>query len=197
VPADRITRVRIEHAPSEPRDWVPAVFDWKQALWSFAKGVIVVALVAAAIAAVAPERMAALRKSLLARPFRAIWIGFLAESTAIGAVVLLALTIIGLMLAPVALAAVLLGGFLGYVVAAYALGVGLMLAIGRPEPATLGERALSAAAGALLAGLIALIPWIGWLFVLAAVLAGLGALTTMVFRPAFFADSGGETGGVA
>jgi hypothetical protein len=62
-----------------------------------------------------------------------------------------------------------------------------MIAIGRGEPETLGARALAALVGATLAGLIALIPLAGWLFVLALVLAGVGAITLRMFRPAFFA----------
>lgn len=184
IPAERISRKEIETASA---DGMPRVFSWKWAIWSFVKGVLVFAVAAALIAAVVPERLAALRKQILAAPFRSLWFGFLAQSAVIGAVVLLAITIIGLALAPVVIALAVIGGFIGYVIAAYAIGVGLLQAIGKPIPASLGQRALAGGAGALIAALIALVPFVGRLFVLAAVLAGVGALTLHLFRPAFFA----------
>ncbi len=63
-----------------------------------------------------------------------------------------------------------------------------MLAFGRLEPESIGDRALAAAVGALAVGLIALVPLLGWLFVLAVTLAGIGALCMRLFRPAFFSD---------
>ena len=96
------------------------------------------------------------------------------------------MTLIGLIVSPAAVLLALIGGFAGYVVSVYAFGVGLMLAFGRPEPDSIGERAVAAGVGALLAGIIALIPFLGWLFVLALVLSGVGAITLRLFRPQFF-----------
>lgn len=134
-----------------------------------------------------PGPLAALRRQVLAAPFRSLWFGFLALSTLAGAGILLAMTLIGLLVTPAAVLAALAAGFVGYVIGAYALGVGLVMALGRPEPASLGARALAAGAGALVAGFVALVPLIGWLFVLALTLAGVGALTLRVLRPSFFA----------
>jgi len=186
IPADRIIREKVEAGDWPPAD-MPRVFSWRRMLWSFVKGVIIVALVAAAIAAVAPERLADMRRKVLDAPFRSLWMGFLAQSTVIGAALLLLITVVGIFVAPAAVVLALLGAFLGYVVAAYSIGVGLMIAIGRGEPDGLAARALAAGVGALLAALIALIPILGWLFVLAATLAGVGALTMHLVRPRFFA----------
>ncbi|MDX2485040.1 MAG: hypothetical protein QNK42_15410, partial [Pseudodonghicola sp.] len=62
------------------------------------------------------------------------------------------------------------------VVGAYAFGVALLSAAGRALPDGIGERALAAGVGALAAGLIGLVPFLGWLFVLLVLLTGLGAL---------------------
>ena len=49
------------------------------------------------------------------------------------------------------------------------------------------ERVAAAFIGALIVGLIGLIPVLGWIFVFALTLAGAGAITTRIFRPTFFA----------
>lgn len=179
--ADRVERREID-------DWDgPQAPGWGRAILWFITGVIVVAALAALIAALVPGRLAEMRKQLLARPFRTLWLGFLAQSTVIGAAVLFAMTIIGLLLSPAMVMLALIGGFAGYVVSAYSFGVGLLLAFGTKEPDSIGDRALAAAVGALAAGVIGLIPFLGWLFVLALVLAGVGAITERVIRPVFFA----------
>jgi hypothetical protein len=160
-----------------------------RAIAGFLLGVIVVAALAALIAALVPERLAEMRRRILARPFHTLSMGFLTQSSVIGAGVLFAMTIIGLLLTPAMLLLALVGGFAGYVVAAYAFGVGLVLAFGRPEPDSIRDRATAAGIGALAAGVIGLIPFLGWLFVLALVLTGVGAITMRVVRPVFFADT--------
>lgn len=183
VPSDRIERREIE-------EWDgPRVPSWRWAIANFLLGVVVVSALAALIAALVPERLAEMRRQVLAQPFKTLWLGFLAQSVIIGAGVLFGMTIIGLLLTPAMVFLALAVGFAGYVVAAYAFGVGLLLAFGKPEPDSIGDRALAAAVGALSAGIIGLIPFLGWLFVLALVLAGIGAITRRVIRPTFFADS--------
>jgi hypothetical protein len=182
VSADRIDRREVEEweGPQPP--------SIRRAVASFLLGVIVVAGLAALIAALVPDRLADMRRLILARPFHTLWLGFLTQSAVIGAGVLFAMTIIGLLFTPAMILLALVGGFCGYVVAAYAFGVGLLVAFGKSEPELIGDRALAAGVGALAAGIIGLVPFFGWLFVLALVLAGIGAITLRVIRPVFFAD---------
>ena len=190
IPADVIDPARIERFPDRPVAGLDRPMprpNWAGLLGGYLAGVLVVALVAAFLAAVAPGPLAEMRRALLARPFGTLGWGFLTLSAVIGAGLVLALTLVGILLVPAALVLAVIGGFFGYVVASYSFGVGLMLAAGRSAPETLGRRALAALIGAAVAGLIALIPFLGWLFVLALVLAGVGAITLRAFRPAFFA----------
>lgn len=176
APADRVERRRIEewdHDFGGGREWV----GWRGAIGGFLFGVLVVAAVAAAIAALAPDSLAAMRRRILDRPGRSLMVGFVAQSALIGAGIVVALTVIGLLLTPAFMILAVLAGFFGYVIGSYALGVGILSAAGRGEPGSTGDRALAAGVGALAAGLIGLIPFLGWLFVLAVVLTGLGAIT--------------------
>ena len=184
VPEDRIERRKISEWEEGSRHL--KVWDWRSAVGKFLVGVIVVALLASLIAAIVPQTLAEMRRGVLDRPFRNLWFGFLTQSAVVGSAILFAMTVVGLVLSPAAVLLALIGGFAGYVVAVYAFGVGLMLAFGRPEPDSIGERALAAGIGALVAGIIALIPLLGWLFLLALVFSGIGAITMRLFRPGFF-----------
>lgn len=163
-------------------------FNWRNALLAFFSGVILVAAIAALIAGIAPQHLANMRKAILLRPFRTLGLGFITQAAVIGSAVLFAMTVIGLLFAPASVLLAFILGFLGYVIGAYAFGVGFMLVLGRNEPTTFQQRALAAATGALVVALLGLIPFLGWLFVLAIVLTGIGAITTRMFRPMFFAE---------
>lgn len=185
VPADRLERRQIEEwegdMPVQP-------FSIWSAITGFVLGVIVIALLAALIAALAPRPMAAMRKRVLETPGRALLLGFVAISALIGAGIVLAMTLIGLLLSPAAFLLAVLTGFLGYVIGAYALGVWLVKLAGRGVPDSTADRAIAAGIGALVAGLLGLVPFLGWLWVLALVLAGSGAIATGLFRPRFFTE---------
>lgn len=156
-------------------------------LTEFLIGVTIIASLASVIAAVAPTKLTALRQCIFDRPLRTLWFGILAESALIGSTIILIVTIIGLVLAPATLAAALVIPYAGYVVAAYALGVGLLMAMGQPEPNGIGSRALAAGMGALTAGVIGAIPYIGWVSVVGLSLTGVGSLALWLFRPQFYA----------
>jgi len=188
APDERIERrLRPEGRPEWERAMPEVGVSTGGMIAGFLAGVLAVGLDGAFIAAIAPRGLAGLRENLLARPFRGLWLGFLAMSVLFGAVAVLGLTLIGLLAAPALLIAAAVAGVAGYVVAAYAFGVGLMRLAGRGLPDSLGPRALAAFLGALAAGLIGLIPFLGWLFVLALALAGFGALVERWVRPRFFA----------
>jgi hypothetical protein len=160
------------------------------AVGSFLWGVLVVAILSAILAALAPESLAAMRARILNRSVASIGFGFLAVSAAIGSAVVLAISFVGLLLLPVALAVALLLWFAGYVIGAYAIGAGLWIWLRNEAPFGVVERGLTGAIGAAVVGLVALIPIIGWVFAVLVTLAGAGALTLGLFRPAFYADTG-------
>lgn len=184
VPEERVERRAIE-------EWSDAaealqVWSWQQAIWQFVKGVVLITALAALVAALAPNRLADLRRNILDRPFRNLLMGFLAVSVLIGSTVLLMMTLVGLVLAPLTVVTAIASAFAGYVVGAYALGVWLTMLAGRPEPDSIAARAIAAAVGAVVVAVIGLIPFFGWLFVLALSLAGAGAIAVWLVKPRFF-----------
>lgn len=180
---DRVER-RVAEKQAEPQQ--PS---WRPSIGDFVFEVIVVAVLAVLVAALMPTRLAGMQQRVLARPLHTFWLGFLALSAVIGACVLLAITIIGLPLVAALALLAFIGIIFGYVIATYVLGVRLLLAAGRPELDSIGNRAIAAGTGALAAAVIGLIPYLGWLFAIALAFAGIGAITVQLVRPVFFAET--------
>jgi hypothetical protein len=186
IPASVAPPERVELRSLEARDDIPGGFAevrrtaGRAAVAGFVLSVLTVAALAAAAIAIAPDQVARWRAQALDRPGPSLVAGFLVLSTTVGAGFVLALTIIGI---PFLLAALLLAGLMGYagyVMGAYILGVGLWLRLGRAMPGDVLPKAGLALLGAFVAGLVALIPLLGWLVVLALALTGLGAIASEI-----------------
>ncbi|MGB8622888.1 MAG: hypothetical protein WCD16_08710 [Paracoccaceae bacterium] len=184
ISADRIERRPAEAWRGETRTLSP--FSWGGFLLRYLGALVVVAALAALLAAVLPGQMAAMRRRILDAPLRTLWFGFLTESAVFGSAILFAVTLIGIFLSPASILMAVIGGFVGYLIGSYAFGVGLLRLFGREEPGSTRARMGAAALGSGVVCLIALIPIIGWIIALAVTLAGVGALTSRIFRPRFF-----------
>jgi hypothetical protein len=148
-------------------------------------GILAVGLLGTLFGAIAPKQLAALREQVLDKPLRTGLLGFAGLSALVGSVVFLAMTGIGIVVIPVSLIAAVLLGIGGYVIGTYSIGVWVTAVAGRPMPKSVGDRALAAFAGAAIGALIGLIPWLGWLAVMAIFLVGAGAVVVRITRPAF------------
>jgi len=183
---DRVDPARVDRrgrAPHEMRERLGV--DWGEAIVGVVVATLVLALLAALVKALAPRGVERLGAVAAAAPWRALWMGFLALSTLIGAAFVLALTLIGLLAAPVLFVAAGLLAILGYVIGVYLLGTLAWSRFGGLEADSLGEYALVALIGAVLATLVGLVPFLGWLTLLALALVGIGALAIAALRPTF------------
>ncbi len=111
-----------------------------------------------------------------------LW-GFLALAAIPVAVVILLATVIGIPLALVALLGYFALLLVGYVAAGIALGDATLARWWAARAAHRGWRALAAALGVLVIGLAALIPWLGSLIAMLALVAGMGALLLQARAP--------------
>ncbi len=152
----------------------------RAAFTGFIVSVLTVAALAAAALAIAPEHVAKWRAQALSAPGQSFVAGFLLISTIAGAGIVLALTIIGIPLLFAALILAGLVGYAGYVMGAYMLGVGLWVRFGNEIPTEILPKAGLALLGAFVVGVVALIPFLGWLVVLALALTGAGAIATVI-----------------
>ena len=191
VPAARIARKTVEEWS---KDAPTSIGVSRQTIWrGLLSTIVTVTVLAALLAALIPAKLSQMRATFLARPLRSFWFGFLTLSAAIGTSVVLAMSLIGLLAMPLSIVLAIIIGFVGYIVGAYALGVGLLSLIGRADPGTWIERALAAAVGAVVIAGIGLVPFVGWLVVLAVTLTGVGALCIVFFRPRFYSEAAPAT----
>lgn len=194
IPPSVINQSQVtRHVVAGEDGWVEQGGDMmSQSLWAMAKGflgvVVAVAVAAIILAALFPKFVAGARGAALGSPLRTVWIGFLALSATVGSMPLLVMTGVGILLLPVSIFLILLLWFLGYVIGAYTLGVGLIQAIGRGLPDSFLDRAVAALIGAVAISLLALIPYVGWWVVLIMIWIGSGAVIAHLFRPGFFTD---------
>jgi hypothetical protein len=152
----------------------------RAAITGFFVSVLTVAALAAAALAIAPAQVAQWREQALSAPGQSFVAGFLLVSTIAGAGLVLALTIIGIPLLFAALFLAGLVGYAGYVMGAYIFGVGLWVRLGNEIPTDILPKAGLALMGAFIVGVVALIPLLGWLVVLALALTGAGAIATVI-----------------
>jgi len=178
APADRIEILQAEsydeaHGAAWPMVERPS---FGARIGRFLTGVLIVTGLAVALAALMPDRLAELRERSVEHPGQSLWAGFLGLSTLVGAGFVASLTIVGIVLLPAAILLAVLAMLAGYVLGIYVLGGAIWNAMGRAAPVDLASKALMALAGAVLAALIGLIPFLGWLFVLALGMVGVGAM---------------------
>jgi hypothetical protein len=156
------------------RSPAPAVFG----VWTLGLMVMAVVLVAAV-----PGFFGRVAEAARARFGWSMLAGFLALAAVPLAVLILLATVIGAPLALFALLAYLALLLAGYVTAGIALGDTVLRRWYAARAAHRGWRALAAALGVLAIGLAALIPWLGALIALVALLAGMGALLLQARAP--------------
>ncbi len=185
VPASVIPADRIDRHPDLHQAMMNMGPNWWTVAGSFVLGFVLVGLFAAIVAVLAPAGLEELRRITGSSPFRTLFIGFLALSTLLGSAIVLGLTLVGLVLAPVILLLAVLLCLLGHLIAIYLLGRMVLARFGQLVPDTFPERFFTGLTGAVLIFLLALVPILGWLIVYLLTLVGIGAFSIGVFRPEF------------
>ncbi|NNU79527.1 hypothetical protein HMH01_03655 [Halovulum dunhuangense] len=191
IPAERVTLHRIDaFERGDHGDWRRPVPSTPQIVAGLLMAVLVTGLIAALVIAAAPERVAEWRGLALAHPFRALLSGFLVTSALSGSVIVLAFTLLGILLVPFVFVLTWAVLYAGHVLGAYLLGAGIWQAAGREMPQGFPGKLGIAAMGALLLALSWAVPVLGWLFVMAITLIGVGTLAafalprdTLLHRP--------------
>lgn len=169
ISADRITYERVEpyEETANPVDrftqrpfWVPALFCF---IGLLLLGTIWLALF--------PKRSEIAYRTLTAKPFKSLLYGVLGLATLIGLIPALAITLIGIPLIPIVIAALMLAGLIGYIAGVFFLAARIAEAFGF-VPDTMGRKAFLLAIGLVIGALIWMIPFISWLLQLIIFFAG-------------------------
>ncbi len=184
APASRVTIERVEKSDYSgdmrdiARDSIKGFFpDWLGKLTIlavlFVVGIIWLALF--------KQRSAIAYRVSMGSPIKSAFFGTLALSAFIGLIPVVAMTIIGIPLVPVALVLLVLACLIGFIAGAYFIGAKLISSFGLDvEPTATGimkSKTIALIAGLVSAFLLGLIPFIGWLITIFIVCFGLGGIT--------------------
>ncbi|MGB0496737.1 MAG: hypothetical protein ACPGID_00230 [Rubricella sp.] len=190
IPEARITRIEIDRFEREEGPVINPAMIVRTVVLGTLAGILFTGLVATIAIAMAPETIAGWRRAALARPGSTILTGFAALALLIGGGLLFGATIVGILIMPFLFLVAGLLAYLGYVLGAYILGVGIWMAFGREEPGTLPLKFALACLGALVVALTLVIPLLGWLFTLGITVLGVGAMTARLMAGAFARERG-------
>jgi glucan phosphoethanolaminetransferase (alkaline phosphatase superfamily) len=139
---------------------------------------LVLFVLGAAFIALMPKGVAALQTIAEKRPFRNLGVGLLAFAAVIGLVPLVALTVIGIVLLPFVAIFIAIACSLAYLAGVYFTGTQIGRAFFRIE--TNAHRLAILVASIVIAALIGLIPFAGWLVSLGLTTFGFGAVAVVL-----------------
>jgi len=176
---DRVafTQTAAGQAPADvARDATSALLGF--GLWAAVIWWVVLFVIGLAFIAFAPRLVGRYEALSSLRPLRRIGLGILAFAALIGLIPVLALTLIGLLLVPIVLLIAVIGWVLAYLAGVYLVGYQLasrMTAVDT-TPRRIGVLAVSL----VIAALLAMIPFLGWLIVLLFVVFGFGIIAALI-----------------
>jgi hypothetical protein len=183
IAADRVKFEKLEVAnavnavsetmrPDMPKFW-PAIVT--NILSAFALTISFLVAFAAILFAFAPNQVEHLKEDALKSPIKTIVLGVLGLSMTVGLVPVGAMTLIGIPFIPIAVLAAFVFWVVGYIIGAYAFVWRVVSAFRTPPTSNLG-RLFALTLGFIAIAALNFIPVIGWLFNLAIVFLGLGAV---------------------
>ena len=137
-------------------------------------------VIGAVFLALLPRQVDRLRQAALVRPGITLLAGVLGLSALIGLVPVSAMTVVGVLLVPFVVLAIVVVWTLGYVLGAYVIALRLLEAFGGAQnPGIWGRLAVLAVAVTVLA-VLNFVPFVGWMVNFAVVMFGAGAVVTVI-----------------
>lgn len=178
--ADRVTYTQIsspDYASEAGRTAGTLVKGFWFALWAAVLWWLLLLVIGAATISLLPVLVNNLQIVGARRPFRRLGLGLLAFASVIGLVPVAAMTLIGLFLVPFVLIFVVAACSVAYLAGVYLVGVRI---IGAATPVdSVGKRIGVLALSLVVAGLLTMIPVLGWLFTLLLLTFGFGVIAAV------------------
>ncbi len=170
----RITRLVVTARP------VDMPHDSPDRGWSVAKDALVAGLwllvTIAIIAMLRPASLTAMAQRVTGRALASFAAGFVVQSALVGAVVVSVATLIGVLISPLVVVVAVGAAYLGFVVAVYGVMIRVSRVLGRAEPRAFWAKALLGGLGGMMVSLLGMVPFLGWLLMVALSLTGVGAI---------------------
>ena len=181
APADRVTFTELTSPQylsqvGQTAEMVAKSF-WVD-LWAAAGWWVLLLVVGAAFITLSQPLVGNLETLASVRPFRRFGLGLLSFASIIGLVPLAAISVVGLLVVPVVLILAFVVCSLAYLAGVYLIGH----AIGRRVAplASVGRKIATLAVSLVIAGLLTMIPFLGWLISLVLVAYGFGVIAALV-----------------
>ena len=146
---------------------------WGQLAWG-----LLLFVVGALFIAFASRAVAALQTLSEKRPFRRIGLGILAFASVVGLVPVVAMTLVGLLIVPFVLIFAFVACTLAYIAGAYFAASNIGNAFLKVD--SNAKRLGVLAGGLVVAALLSLVPFVGWLITLALVTFGFGTIAALI-----------------
>ena len=199
IPADRVTFTQID-ASVMFRDMGRMMDERDFAVWpSFATKFVGFLLtlgffivMGAVFLAFLPRPVERLHQTAVARPGRTLLAGVLGLSALFGLVPVSAMTVVGVLLVPFVVLAIVLAWTLGYILGVYVIALRLLVAFGGAQNPGLGVRLGVLAVGVTVCAILNFVPFLGWIINFTVVLFGVGAIG-MALASRMIAAPGGMT----
>lgn len=179
--ADRVSFIQLivpDYASEAGKTAQHAVRGFWPEVWGNLIWWLMLFVLGAALIALAPRRVAALEAAGSVRPWRQLGLGILGFAATLGLVPVTAMTVIGLVLLPVVLVVVAIACVLAYLGGAYLIGLRIGRAFTTLEAN--GPKLAILAVAIVVAGLLAMVPLLGWLLTLLLLVYGFGAIARML-----------------
>ncbi len=186
IPASVVDASRVRHVPAGAPAWPAEGFEWEASPptlepWAVAGGALVTVafllVLGAVLLALAPRKVATMRRMAHERPGMTMLLGLVGLSTLFGLIFVSAISIVGIPLVPIVILTLILAWLLGYLLGAYVLAMAVARGLGMGDAPSIWARIGVLAVAIVGAALLNFIPLIGWMANLALVLLGVGAFT--------------------
>ncbi|HWA19913.1 MAG TPA: hypothetical protein VG757_13030 [Devosia sp.] len=179
--ADRVTfekLVNVDYVGEGARTAETVVKGFWPAVWGSLLWGLFLLVIGALFIAFMPRGVAAMQSISEKRPFRRIGLGILAFASVVGLVPVVALTLVGLLLVPVVVIFAIVACILAYLAGTYYAASNIGGAFLKID--TNLKRIAALAIGLIVAALIVMIPFIGWLITLGIVAFGFGVIAAVI-----------------
>ena len=187
VPATVAAADRVTFAQFAPPDYMSeagksaaetVVTRFWPGVWIAVSGWLVLVIIGAALIALLPKGVTRMQVVSEARPIRKLGLGILAFASLLGLVPVFVLTIIGIVALPIVLVVIGLGCLFGYLAGVYFVGLRILGAFTQVD--TNLKRVVVVAVALPAAGLLGVIPVLGWLITLTLLVFGLGVIAAVL-----------------
>jgi hypothetical protein len=177
IAAQRIAQLNLSDFAQQDLDTDQLNVDASPDIFSMLIQVALLTVVIMALVTILPQRTQSAVIYMKNHFWRAIGRGFMLWSFLFGAVVVSALTVVGIVLIPIWLLMALLAGFLGYAMGCYLIGSRIGQLLSWPAPAHWLHQLKVVLLGVLIVVLLSLVPYIEWWLILVVSCLGQGAMT--------------------